>query len=171
MMARAGVVPEAAFHDKDNRALSFACEGGDVRIIRVRAFDVATFVAHRRGAGRDRRLRRGRGIRLFRALRARSISTSAIAGCRSPSRRIPGSSRLGKVEPPARSRPNIRTSPAASSSARASRPSASSSTARWSSRRALGPVAADRRPRLERAHAGGQRPGRKRDDHAGLRRG
>src|SRR5687768_14083022 len=45
-MARAGVVPEAAFHDKANRALSFACEGSDVRIIRVRAFDVATFVAH-----------------------------------------------------------------------------------------------------------------------------
>lgn len=51
VMARAGVVPEAAFHDKKNRALSFACEeaddfGGDMRIIRVRAFDVATFVAH-----------------------------------------------------------------------------------------------------------------------------
>ncbi len=46
LMARAGVVPEAAFHDKLNRALSFACEGNDMRIIRVRAFDVATFVAH-----------------------------------------------------------------------------------------------------------------------------
>ena len=46
LMARAGVVPEAAFHDKSNRALSFACEGSDMRIIRVRAFDVATFVAH-----------------------------------------------------------------------------------------------------------------------------
>ncbi|HVR91139.1 MAG TPA: ATP phosphoribosyltransferase [Novosphingobium sp.] len=46
LMARAGVVPEAAFHDKANRALSFACEGGETRLIRVRAFDVATFVAH-----------------------------------------------------------------------------------------------------------------------------
>jgi ATP phosphoribosyltransferase len=46
LMARAGVVPEAAFHDKGNRALSFACEGGAMRLIRVRAFDVATFVAH-----------------------------------------------------------------------------------------------------------------------------
>ena len=46
LMARAGVVPEAAFHDKSNRALSFACEGTDISIIRVRAFDVATFVAH-----------------------------------------------------------------------------------------------------------------------------
>jgi ATP phosphoribosyltransferase len=45
VMARAGVVPEAAFHDKADRALSFACEGGDMRVIRVRAFDVATFVA------------------------------------------------------------------------------------------------------------------------------
>ncbi len=45
-MARAGVVPEAAFHDKANRALSFACENSHMRIIRVRAFDVATFVAH-----------------------------------------------------------------------------------------------------------------------------
>lgn len=46
VMARAGVVPEAAFHDKKNRALSFACENAEMRIIRVRAFDVATFVAH-----------------------------------------------------------------------------------------------------------------------------
>ena len=46
LMARAGVLPEPAFHDKTNRALSFACDGGDMRIIRVRAFDVATFVAH-----------------------------------------------------------------------------------------------------------------------------
>jgi len=46
VMARAGVVPEAAFHDKGNRALSFATERADMRLIRVRAFDVATFVAH-----------------------------------------------------------------------------------------------------------------------------
>jgi ATP phosphoribosyltransferase len=45
VMARAGLVPESAFHDKGNRSLSFACEGGNMRIIRVRAFDVATFVA------------------------------------------------------------------------------------------------------------------------------
>ncbi len=51
LMARAGVVPEAEFHDKKSRALSFACApndiwGSDMRLIRVRAFDVATFVAH-----------------------------------------------------------------------------------------------------------------------------
>jgi ATP phosphoribosyltransferase len=50
LMARAGVVPEAEFHDKNSRALSFACAedpiwGSDMRLIRVRAFDVATFVA------------------------------------------------------------------------------------------------------------------------------
>jgi ATP phosphoribosyltransferase len=46
VMARAGVVPESAFHDKGNRALSFATTRADMRLIRVRAFDVATFVAH-----------------------------------------------------------------------------------------------------------------------------
>jgi ATP phosphoribosyltransferase len=46
MMGRAGVVPEAEFHDKRSRALSFACTDPALRLIRVRAFDVATFVAH-----------------------------------------------------------------------------------------------------------------------------
>jgi ATP phosphoribosyltransferase len=46
LMAAAGVVPDAEFHDKNSRALSFACQNSDMRIIRVRAFDVATFVAH-----------------------------------------------------------------------------------------------------------------------------
>ena len=45
VMARAGVVPESTFHDKASRSLSFATEDGAMRIIRVRAFDVATFVA------------------------------------------------------------------------------------------------------------------------------
>lgn len=46
VMARAGVVPHADFHDKSNRSLSFDTTRPDMRIIRVRAFDVATFVAH-----------------------------------------------------------------------------------------------------------------------------
>ena len=46
VMARAGVVPDASFHDKANRSLTFPCEREDMRLIRVRAFDVATFVAH-----------------------------------------------------------------------------------------------------------------------------
>ena len=46
VMADAGVVPDAAFHDKANRSLTFATTREDLRLIRVRAFDVATFVAH-----------------------------------------------------------------------------------------------------------------------------
>lgn len=46
MLARAGIEPEAAFHDEKNRALRFATNRPDLSIIRVRAFDVATFVAH-----------------------------------------------------------------------------------------------------------------------------
>ncbi len=46
LLARAGVVPDADFHDKNSRALSFATSRPDMTLIRVRAFDVATFVAH-----------------------------------------------------------------------------------------------------------------------------
>jgi ATP phosphoribosyltransferase len=46
VMASAGVVPEDDFFDKSNRALSFDTKRDDMRLIRVRAFDVATFVAH-----------------------------------------------------------------------------------------------------------------------------
>ncbi len=46
VMARAGVEPAAEFHDPNNRALAFATNRADMRLIRVRAFDVATFVAH-----------------------------------------------------------------------------------------------------------------------------
>ena len=46
VMERAGVVPEDGFHDKANRSLSFATTRDDLQLIRVRAFDVATFVAH-----------------------------------------------------------------------------------------------------------------------------
>lgn len=46
VMARAGIEPEPAFHDPKCRALAFATNRADTRLIRVRAFDVATFVAH-----------------------------------------------------------------------------------------------------------------------------
>lgn len=46
LLARVGIEPEAAFHDKKSRALRFATNRPDTSIIRVRAFDVATFVAH-----------------------------------------------------------------------------------------------------------------------------
>ena len=46
LLAAAGVRPEAAFFDEDSRALRFATDDPGIELIRVRAFDVATFVAH-----------------------------------------------------------------------------------------------------------------------------
>jgi len=46
LLAQAGIEPDAEFHDKKSRALQFATNREGVSIIRVRAFDVATFVAH-----------------------------------------------------------------------------------------------------------------------------
>lgn len=46
VMARAGLVPEAGFGDEEDRRLRFATNRPDIDLIRVRAFDVATFVAH-----------------------------------------------------------------------------------------------------------------------------
>jgi ATP phosphoribosyltransferase len=46
LLARAGIVPEAAFSDDKSRALKFATNHPHISLIRVRAFDVATFVAH-----------------------------------------------------------------------------------------------------------------------------
>lgn len=45
LLARAGIEPEPAFSDSDARQLRFNTSDPDVEIIRVRAFDVATFVA------------------------------------------------------------------------------------------------------------------------------
>jgi len=46
LLARAGVVPEAGFGDDGDRRLRFATSDRAIGLIRVRAFDVATFVAH-----------------------------------------------------------------------------------------------------------------------------
>lgn len=46
LLKRAGIEPAADFHDKASRALRFATNRTEISIIRVRAFDVATFVAH-----------------------------------------------------------------------------------------------------------------------------
>lgn len=46
LLARAGIEPEPAFADEGSRALRFSTNRDDVSLIRVRAFDVATFVAH-----------------------------------------------------------------------------------------------------------------------------
>ena len=45
LLHRAGIRPEAAFADEDDRRLRFACNDPGLEIIRVRSFDVATFVA------------------------------------------------------------------------------------------------------------------------------
>jgi ATP phosphoribosyltransferase len=45
MFKKVGIVPEKAFFDDAERQLQFACENSDISIIRVRSFDVATFVA------------------------------------------------------------------------------------------------------------------------------
>jgi ATP phosphoribosyltransferase len=46
LMQNAGIEPESAFFDDSSRALLFATNSPNMSIIRVRAFDVATFVAH-----------------------------------------------------------------------------------------------------------------------------
>ena len=46
LFAHSGITPEAAFADENSRALRFATNRDDIGLIRVRAFDVATFVAH-----------------------------------------------------------------------------------------------------------------------------
>ncbi len=46
LFARTGINPEPAFADEDSRALRFETDRADISLIRVRAFDVATFVAH-----------------------------------------------------------------------------------------------------------------------------
>lgn len=45
LFARVGIIPEAAFTDDASRQLVFATNHPDIRLIRVRSFDVATFVA------------------------------------------------------------------------------------------------------------------------------
>jgi len=46
LFARVGFEPEPAFSDESSRALSFTTSDPAISLIRVRAFDVATFVAH-----------------------------------------------------------------------------------------------------------------------------
>lgn len=46
LLSAVGIVPEPAFSDESSRALRFSTSRPDVELIRVRSFDVATFVAH-----------------------------------------------------------------------------------------------------------------------------
>jgi ATP phosphoribosyltransferase len=45
LLARAGITPETAFDDANARQLQFATNHAHISIVRVRSFDVATFVA------------------------------------------------------------------------------------------------------------------------------
>ncbi len=45
-LAEAGIVPEDAFFDKASRKLRFATNKADIQLIRVRSFDVATYVSY-----------------------------------------------------------------------------------------------------------------------------
>ena len=45
VLARAGIEPEPAFSDKNERKLEFATNVPNLSILRVRSFDIATFVA------------------------------------------------------------------------------------------------------------------------------
>jgi len=45
LLGAAGIHPEPALFDEDSRALRFATNRADLSVIRVRSFDVATFVA------------------------------------------------------------------------------------------------------------------------------
>jgi ATP phosphoribosyltransferase len=45
LLARAGIEPEPAFADEDSRKLQFRTNLPDLEIVRVRSFDVPTFVA------------------------------------------------------------------------------------------------------------------------------
>jgi ATP phosphoribosyltransferase len=45
LLARAGIRPERSFDDPDDRQLRFRTNRPDIEVIRVRSFDVATFVA------------------------------------------------------------------------------------------------------------------------------
>ena len=46
VLTKVGITPEKSFFDEDDRALKFATNIPNLSIIRVRAFDVATFVAY-----------------------------------------------------------------------------------------------------------------------------
>ncbi len=46
LLSAAGIEPEPAFGDENSRALRFSTNRPDIELIRVRSFDVATFVAH-----------------------------------------------------------------------------------------------------------------------------
>ena len=82
LMRAVGIEPEPAFFDDSSRALMFATGNPAINIIRVRAFDVASFVAHgaahrARGLQRIRRRRKGSGGRYRHPARRRGPGRGA----------------------------------------------------------------------------------------------
>ena len=168
LMARAGVVPEAAFHDKSiARADLRLRRRATCAIIRVRAFDVATFVAH--GAAQA-------GI-----VGSDVIEEFDYSDLYAPVDLDIGHCRLSVAEPAVRE-------PQRSTAARAtcaSPPSTPASTRRHFERQGIQAECVKLNGAMElapgarpcragssiwsrRAHAEGQRPGRNQRDHAGL---
>lgn len=45
LLSRVGIYPEESFFDEEARALQFSCKNSPITLVRVRSFDVATFVA------------------------------------------------------------------------------------------------------------------------------
>jgi len=45
LLEKIGIKPEREFHDEDSRRLEFATQDANIRLIRVRSFDVPTFVS------------------------------------------------------------------------------------------------------------------------------
>ncbi len=45
LLRAVGIIPEEAFFDENSRQLTFECKGAPIQLIRVRSFDVPTFVA------------------------------------------------------------------------------------------------------------------------------
>ena len=64
LLARVGLVPDADYDDEDSRRLRFPTNDPNLDVVRVRPFDVATFVAYGRRAHRYLRRRRAWRIRL-----------------------------------------------------------------------------------------------------------
>ena len=159
LLGRAGIEPEAAFADDGARQLRFATSEPGLGLIRVRSFDVATFVAFGAAPSRRRRQRCADGVRLPRDLCAPRPAHRPLpdGGCRAGGAGHRGRSVAlepcaGRHQVSAGDAPPFR---------RARRPGRMHQAQRRdgarAGSRALPP---DRRPGWQRRHAQGQRTGR-----------
>ncbi len=138
VLARAKIEIEPEFDDPDTRQLRFATNDPGLDVIRVRNFDVATFVAFGAAqlgvAGNDVLMEfEYPEIYVPLDLEGRALphgGGGAEGGCRARTTRGAGAT--------CASPPNIPRSHAATSPRAASRPNASSSRARWNWRRSIG---------------------------------